>query len=128
MSSSPAAGSAPSNASESTWSWPARPFKNPSYPDRVHFPERAELEARLKTCEEKIAAAGKKLALLANHPKRTEYEKIYHQMLGARDQFAAAARRMPGEAGELYREDRERLVIAEKAFSWLADRWEAVSP
>jgi len=127
VSSSPAAGSAPKNELESTWSWPARPFKNPSYPDRVHFPERPELEARLKACDEKVAAAGKKLALLTNHPKRAEYEKIHHQMRGARDQIAEAVYRMPRESGELYREDHEKLVIAEQAFTWLAARWESVA-
>lgn len=126
MSSSPAAGSAPKNDLETMWSWPARPFKNPSYPDRVHFPERPGLEARLKACDDKVAAAAKKLALLTNHPKRAEYERIYHQMQGARDQLAQAVYRMPRESGELYRDDRERLVIAEQAFTWLADRWESV--
>ena len=127
MSSSSAAAPATQNNPKANWSWPARPFKNPSYPDRIHFAERPALEAILKSCDEKVAAAGRKLPLLANHPKREEYEIVYHQMRGARDQVADAVYRMPREAGELYREDRERLENAEKAFSWLVARWEAIA-
>lgn len=126
MSSSSAANPDPQANPKANWSWPARPFKNPSYPDRIYFAERPALEALLKSCDEKVAAAGKKLSVLANHPKREEYEIVFHQMTGARDQVAEAVYRMPRESGELYREDRERLEIAEKAFSWLAARWDAI--
>jgi hypothetical protein len=45
--------------------------------------------------------------------------------MGARDQFAEAAGRLPREAGELYEEDRERLEIAEEALTRLSKHWEA---
>ena len=35
---------------------PTVPFKSPTYPPRVHFHERAELEERLRSCEERLQA------------------------------------------------------------------------
>ncbi|AMV38940.1 hypothetical protein [Planctomyces sp. SH-PL62] len=105
---------------------PSSGLKNPSYPDRTHFGERSSLEARLKSCDEKLGAVRRKLGLLASHPRRADYEKIYHQLLGARDQFVNASYRMPREAGELYHEDRERLEAAERAFAFIHRRWDAV--
>ncbi len=127
MSSSSAITPSPRNGSETPQLAPSRWLKNPSYPERTHYPERAGLEAILKSCDEKLGATRKKLVLLTNHPKRADYEKLFHQMQGARDQLADVVLRMPREAGELYHEDHERLEIAEKAFSWLLRRWEAIA-
>jgi hypothetical protein len=103
-------------------------FKNPSYPARTHQSDRATIEASLEACEEKLAEVRKKLGLLANHPRRGDYETLFHQLQGARDQIAEAALRMPREAGELYHEDAERLAFAEQAFARLLKRWDAVAP
>ncbi|WP_165249009.1 hypothetical protein [Paludisphaera soli] len=105
---------------------PARRFQNPSYPERTHFPERPALEAKLKSCDEKLGAVRRKLALLSNHARRAEYEKVFHQLQGARDQLADSSYRMPREAGGLYHEDRERLEAAERSFAWLLRRWETI--
>jgi hypothetical protein len=101
--------------------------KNPSYPQRVHFGERKELHDKLASWDEKIAAMGKKLATLGTHRQRSAYERLYHQMLGARDQMAECVRRMPLETGILYDEDRERLTCAEAALARTLQRWDAVS-
>lgn len=103
-------------------------FRNPSYPARTHQADRDRILAALKTCDEKIAGVRKKLGLLASHPRRNEYEILFHQLQGSRDQIAEAALRMPREAGELYHEDVERLEFAEQAFALLLKRWESVAP
>lgn len=99
--------------------------KNPSYPQRTHFGERKELQEKLAACEEKLASMARKLATLGGHARRSSYERIYHQMLGARDQLAECARRMPLEAGALYEEDRERLTAAEAAVARTIQRWDS---
>jgi hypothetical protein len=101
------------------------PAKNPSYPQRVHLTERKPLEEKLRGWDEKIAAIDHRLAAMGSHPKRDAYERLYHQMQGARDQMAEAVRRMPLETGILYDEDRERLASAEAALSRVLQRWEA---
>jgi len=127
VSSSPAINPARPGGSELAQPTSDRWFKNPSYPDRTHQADRAGLAASLKSCDEKIAGVRKKLGLLANHPRRAEYETLFHQLQGARDQFADAASRMPREAGELYHEDAERLEFAREAFARLLKRWDAVA-
>ncbi|WP_337177805.1 hypothetical protein [Paludisphaera sp.] len=103
------------------------PLRNPSYPVRDHYGERHELEARLKACDEKLAAARRKFALLGSHPRRDEYQKLIFQLQGARDQFADAAYRMTREAGSIYHEDEERLGNAERAFAFVLRRWDSVA-
>lgn len=103
------------------------PLKNPSYPARTHFGETPALAARLKSLDDRLAAVRRKLALLTNHGRRGEYEKLVIQMQGARDQFVDAGYRMPREAGGLYHEDLERLDAAERSFAWLQRRWDAVT-
>jgi hypothetical protein len=103
------------------------PAKNPTYPQRTHFGERKELQDKLASLEEKVAAMGKRLASLGTHPQRSSYERLYHQMQGARDQMAECVRRMPLETGTLYDEDRERLASAEAALVRTLERWDAVS-
>lgn len=124
MSSSPALAS----ANAGVVAKPPRPYMNPSYPERTYFPERPALEAKLKACDEKIAGVRRKIALVANHARKAEYQKVFHQLQGARDQLADAVYRMPREAGGLYHEDRERLEAAERSLTWLLRRWEAVAP
>ena len=101
------------------------PFKNPSYPARTHFSEAAELGETLSSWQKRIDAAMSKLLTMPPSGDRTTLERLYHQALGARDQFADAARRIPREAGALYQEDRERLKTAEAALERLAKQWEA---
>jgi hypothetical protein len=101
------------------------PFKNPSYPARTHFSDAAQLSETLSSWQERIDAAITKLLNMPPSGERTTLERLYHQALGARDQFADAARRIPREAGALYQEDRERLKAAEAALDRLAKQWEA---
>ena len=103
------------------------PFKSPTYPPRVHFPERDALQESLRSCEQRIQAIRQKLDTLGNHPQRDVYERIYHQMLGARDQVAEAVRRLPGETGALYDEDKERYEQAVAACERVFGRWEAIA-
>ena len=102
----------------------ANPAKSPTYPQRTHFSERQELLAKLTAWDEKIAAMGKKIATLGTHPNRGTYERLYHQMQGARDQMEECVRRMPLETGILYDEDRERLTNAEAALARTFQRWD----
>jgi hypothetical protein len=101
-------------------------FRNPSYPQRTHLGERKLLEEKLHAWEGTIAAMGKKLMALGSHPQRATYERLYHQMQGARDQMADAVRRMPTETGDLYDEDHHRLIIAEAALTSVLKRWDSM--
>jgi hypothetical protein len=102
----------------------ADPRKNPSYPQRVHIAERAHWQSVLAGCEGRVAAARGKLdALAAIDPARPGLERLYAQMLGARDQVADCARRLPGETGDLYEEDRHRVDEALAALDRAEARW-----
>ncbi len=101
------------------------PFRNPSYPKRTHFGEQKEFEAILLSWDQKLDAATRKLQVLGESKDRPALERLYHQAMGARDQLAEAARRLPREAGELYTEDQERLQTAQAALARLAKQWEA---
>jgi hypothetical protein len=46
-------------------------------------------------------------------------------MLGARDQVADAARRLPSETGDLYEEDKHRLEQAVAALDRVLREWDA---
>jgi hypothetical protein len=99
------------------------PFKNPSYPQRVHIHERAQWQAVLKTCEDTIVATRRKLDVLGDRHNRGRLTRLYAQMLGARDQVADAAKRMPGETGDLYIEDHHRLEEAVAALKRVEQAW-----
>ena len=49
---------------------PIVPFKSPTYPPRVHFAERAELEERLRSIEERLQAVRQKLDAMGTSPAR----------------------------------------------------------
>lgn len=104
---------------------PRDPWKNPSYPQRVHIGERAHWQAVLKKCDDRIAEARAKLSAVGTGPNRANFERLFAQMLGARDQVADAARRMPMETGDLYEEDRHRLEEAVAALDRVLQRWSA---
>jgi len=104
----------------------SNPFRNPSYPQRTHYAERPQLEETLRTWEQKISTVTGKLTALGNHPGRVTYERLFHQMQGARDQMAEAVRRMPLETGALYEEDRERFEVAVAALGRLFESWDGV--
>ena len=104
---------------------PKVPFKSPTYPLRVHFGERAALEGRLRACEDRIQAVRQELGAMGNRPERADRERLYFQMLGARDQIAETVRRMPLETGALYDEDKERYEEAVAAFERLYGSWES---
>ena len=103
---------------------PGDPYKNPSYPQRVHLNERARWQGVLQSCEERVAAARQKLGVVGNGPERAVFHRLYAQMLGARDQVADAARRLPLETGDLYEEDRHRLEEAVAALDRVFQRWD----
>ena len=104
---------------------PVDPLKNPSYPQRVHIHERANWQEILRRCEQRIVTARQELNGLGNGPNRAAFERLYAQMLGARDQVADAARRLPVETGDLYAEDRQRVHEAVAALERSLQRWEA---
>jgi exonuclease VII small subunit len=114
-------------APEGDASTPAvNPLRNPSYPQRVHILERAKWQGVLASCEERIATARKKLDVLGtNSPDRARFDKLHAQMLGARDQVADAARRLPSETGDLYEEDKHRLEQAVAALDRVLRQWDA---
>ncbi len=96
------------------------PRRSPSYPQRVHIRERAEWQALLQSWEVRIAEARGQLPAKAD---RAAAEKLYAQMLGARDQIADAVKRLPMEVGSLYDEDRHRVAEAVAAMERLFTRW-----
>ncbi len=108
---------------------PARevpPYRNPSYPHRTHTAEGPKWRALLDEWTTKVAAATSKLSVLGNHPKRGDFEFVADQMQGALDQIADTARRLPGEVGELYEEDKHKLDQAVAALERLLKKWEAL--
>jgi hypothetical protein len=100
------------------------PFRNPSYPQRTHFHEREQLEESLHGVEVRLDAARGKLNAESAHAQDSERLRLYHQMLGARDQIAECVNRLPLEAAELYVEDKERYEQAVAAFERLWRKWE----
>jgi hypothetical protein len=102
---------------------PASPFKNPSYPQRTHTREKAHWQSVLAHWEARIAEAARKLESLGNHADRPAYHRLHVQMLGARDQIADAVRRLPGEAGALYDEDKHKVDLAVAALERIFQKW-----
>ena len=123
--------SQPSTPAKSPIHPPAAPeqpkgaFKNPAYPQRVHAHERPFWQDVLKSCDERIAQARKKLDVLGQSPQRPMFDRLYTQMTGARDQVADAVRRLPGEVGDLYAEDLHRLEEAVAALDRVIRVWES---
>ena len=109
--------------SSSTRTAPVDPKKNPSYPSRQHLREKGHWQGVLKDAEAQIAPFLQRLGATSNHPDRAKYERLYAQMCGARDQIADAIRRLPGETGDLYEEDKHRVEEAVTALNRLAQRW-----
>jgi hypothetical protein len=103
----------------------ADPTKNPSYPQRVHLQEKPHWLGVLQTVESRLAVARQKLSVLGNDAKRPAFERIYAQMLGARDQVADAVRRLPLETGGLYEEDHHRVDEAVAALDRLFLKWDS---
>ena len=121
-------GDKPAGAPIVTPTDPATPSsqKNPSYPQRVHLKEKPHWEALLKTWNDRVTEAGKKLAISKDGGDHDSRERIHAQMLGARDQIADAVRRLPMEVGSLYEEDRRRAEEAVAALERLFKRWESM--
>ncbi len=99
------------------------PKRNPSYPAREHLHEKAHWRSILSNAEAQIAPFSQRLQVVGDDPKRPIYERLHAQMLGARDQIADAVRRLPGETGDLYEEDKHRVEEAVIALDRLAQRW-----
>jgi hypothetical protein len=96
------------------------PLRNPSYPQRIHTRERAQWRGLLESWDARIAQAQSELGTTEADPGR---RRLLAQMLGARDQIADAARRLPTEVGDLYEEDHHRLNEAVAALERLFARW-----
>jgi hypothetical protein len=105
---------------------PVSPLWNPAYPQRIHLHERAHWQEVLRSCEERIAEARRKLDLMKAGPGRAEFERLHAQMIGARDQVADAVRRLPMETGDLYSEDRHRVEEAVAALGRVLARWDSL--
>ena len=103
---------------------PVDSYHNPSYPQRVHLHERARLDEALRKCDERLNSALQKLNVLANHAQKEVLVRLFHQLQGARDQVAEAARRMPLEVGGLYHEDEERFNQAMDAIERIGGAWD----
>jgi hypothetical protein len=101
------------------------PFHNPTYPARTHFHDREKLQSVLRDAEERLSTTRQKLGTMDSHPRRAEFVRLYHQLMGARDQIADCARRIPLEAADLYNEDQERYHNAVAAFERIWNKWEA---
>ena len=101
----------------------ADPKRNPSYPARQHLHEKGHWQAILATAEAQIAPFTQRLSVIGADPKRATFERLHAQMLGSRDQIADAVRRLPGETGDLYEEDKHRVEEAVTALDRLAQRW-----
>jgi len=104
---------------------PADPRNNPSYPARAHLHEKGHWLAILQGIDARLATPRQKIGVLGNHAQRPALERIYAQMLGARDQVADAVKRLPQETGDLYEEDHHRVEEAVAALDRLFHRWEA---
>jgi hypothetical protein len=102
---------------------PKDPWKSPSYPHRIHAGERPRWQAELKKWDDRVLVARRDLE--RSSPADPAKQKLFAQMLGARDQIADAVRRLPGEVGDLYEEDHHRLTEAVAALQRLFDRWGA---
>ena len=100
------------------------PRKNPSYPQRVHLHEKPHWQSVLQGVESRLAVPRQKLNVLGNDPKRAAFERIFAQMLGARDQVAEAVKRLPLETGGLYEEDHHRVEEAVAALDRLFKKWD----
>jgi hypothetical protein len=61
---------------------------------------------------------------MAHDPQRATHVRLYHQLMGARDQIADCVRRMPLEAADLYEEDQERYQNAVAAFERTWGKWQ----
>ena len=103
---------------------PANPNKSPSYPQRVHIRERAQWRDVLQGVQTRVDAAKVALDGMATGTARDRMERLYAQMLGARDQVADAARRMPMEVGELYEHDHHLMENAVEALERVFAKWE----
>ena len=99
-------------------------YHNPTYPKRDHYADRARLEQALGLCKERIATALERLNRSASLPDRASLVRIYHQLLGIRDQLAESVRRMPLETGDLYTEDNERFEQAVAALDRVWQQWQ----
>src|SRR4051812_23948207 len=103
----------------------ADPTKNPSYPAREHLLEKPHWQSVLQSVEGRLAVARQKLGVLGNDARRPAFDRIYSQMLGARDQVADAVRRLPLETGHLYEEARHRAEEAVAALDRLFQKWDS---
>ena len=103
----------------------ADPRKNPSYPQRIHLREKAHWQTVLQMVETRLAVPRQKLSVLGQDARRPAFERIYAQMMGARDQIADAVKRLPQETGDLYEEDHHRVDEAFAALDRLFQKWDS---
>src|SRR5262245_16861545 len=99
---------------------PPDPHRNPSYPVRTHTDERSTWTTLVAEWDRRIAESSRTPGPSSDARKL----RVDAQMLGARDQLATAASRLPGEVADLYEEDRHRLDQAVEALERLFRDWE----
>jgi hypothetical protein len=103
---------------------PVDPKKNPSYPARTHLHEKPKWLGVLKDVEDRVEVRRQKLGVLGGHADRPTFERLFAQMLGARDQVLDAVKRLPQETGDLYEEDHHRIEEAVAALGRVEARWD----
>jgi len=125
VSKSQPASEAETDAEGRTTTAPRDARHNPSYPARTHTHERPHWLGVLRSCDDKIATALQGLDGLAGSGDRPRRDRLHAQLLGCRDQVAGAVRRLPGETGDLYEEDKHSLEEAVAALDRVLAQWDA---
>ncbi len=105
---------------------PVDPKRNPSYPQRTHTAEKAQWLALLAEWTKKVSVATSRLKVIGDHPKRAEFAFVQAQMQGSLDQIADSSRRLSGEVGEMYEEDKHKVDQAIVALERLLKKWDTL--
>ena len=92
------------------------PFHNPSYPQRVHFHERPQLEEIVRSWDAKIEELSQTLAQPSSNQGQEDRHRLYHQMLAP----ATSSLLPPGEC--LLRPLPCTMKIT-NSFAWPRRRW-----
>ncbi|ADV61124.1 hypothetical protein Isop_0531 [Isosphaera pallida ATCC 43644] len=101
---------------------PHDPRRNPSYPAKIHAYEGPHWQAVVAQARSRVEAVRVALEGMAEAARQSKL-RLYHQMLGALDQIEDMAKRLPGEVGDLYAEDRHKLEEAQAALDRLIARF-----
>ncbi|MDX2035682.1 MAG: hypothetical protein SFX72_03440 [Isosphaeraceae bacterium] len=100
------------------------PRRNPSYPQRIHWGERDHWRGVLEHWTARVVEAKSRLDALQGSGEFEARSYLFAQMRGGLDQVADCVRRLPGEAGALYEEDRHRIEQAVEALERTFRKWD----